>query len=98
MTEKLLEDLEYIFDNTKHLLKEFSGKTIFVTGATGFFGKWLLESFIYANHIKNINIHIIALSRNPNQFLLNYPQFNHPEIQFLKGDILDLRFLILRSI
>ena len=43
------EDLDYIFQNTKEIWEPFRGKSIFLTGGTGFFGKWLLESFIYVN-------------------------------------------------
>ena len=43
------EDLDHIFNNTASMWNELRGKQLFLTGATGFFGTWLLESFIEAN-------------------------------------------------
>lgn len=89
-----LEDLEYIFQNTKEIWEPFRGKTIFLTGGTGFFGKWLLESFIYMNEKLGINAKIISLSRNPEHFIEEYPFYNAhtSSVKFVKGDILTYDF------
>ena len=82
-------DLEHVLNHTNDLWKEYfpKGSTIFITGGTGFFGKWILESFIFINEKLHLNGKLIVLSRDPENFLLQCPQFNHSSIIFLKGDI-----------
>jgi dTDP-glucose 4,6-dehydratase len=89
-----IEDLEHIFENTQDIWELFRGKSIFLTGGTGFFGKWLLESFIYVNDKLELNAKIITLTRNPEAFLKEYPFYNEHSntVQFVKGDILNYDF------
>jgi dTDP-glucose 4,6-dehydratase len=88
-----IEDLEHIYQNTQDIWESFRGKSIFLTGGTGFFGKWLLESFIYANEKLVLNARITVLSRNPSLFLDKYPFYTeHSEIIFLSGDVVDFQF------
>jgi len=89
-----VEDLEHIFENTQDIWEAFRGKSIFLTGGTGFFGKWLLESFIYANEKLALNTKITTLTRNPEGFLMEYPFYKEHTntVQFVKGDILNYDF------
>jgi nucleoside-diphosphate-sugar epimerase len=89
-----LDDLEYIFQNTKKIWEQLRGKSIFLTGGTGFFGKWLLESFIYVNEKLCLNSKIITLSRNPELFIQEYPFYKEytNTVKFIKGDILTFDF------
>lgn len=89
-----VEDLEHIFHNTQDVWESFRGKSIFLTGGTGFFGKWILESFIYANEQLNLNARLTTLTRNPELFLLEFPFYNQysNSVKFVKGDILSFDF------
>ena len=89
-----LDDLEYIFQNTKDVWEQLREKSIFITGGTGFFGKWLLESFIYVNEKLGLNAKIISLSRNPDLFKQEYPFYNEHKksVRFVKGDVLTYHF------
>lgn len=58
------EDLDYIINVSFIDWKKLNNKTIFVTGATGLIGYYLVSALIYRNLIANSNIKIIALVRN----------------------------------
>jgi dTDP-glucose 4,6-dehydratase len=89
-----VEDLEHVFQNTFDIWESFRGKSIFLTGGTGFFGKWLLESFIYVNGKLDLNAKITTLTRNPESFLNDFPFYiNYSNsVRFVKGDILTYNF------
>jgi dTDP-glucose 4,6-dehydratase len=91
---KLLEsDLEHILVHTSDLWSNLKDSTIFVTGGTGFFGKWFLETFAYANQEKAANLRVIILSRDPDKFLKQYPHFgNNASFKFIKGDVRDFPY------
>ena len=82
------EDLQHIYNHTQYIWDDIRDKSIFITGATGFFGKWLLESFLYINNKLSLNARVCALSRNPEAFLQLYPFYKtESSISFIKGDI-----------
>jgi dTDP-glucose 4,6-dehydratase len=64
-TNRLARDLDDILARTEPLWQELRGQRILITGATGFFGCWLLESFAWANHKLNLNASAVGLSRRP---------------------------------
>lgn len=88
------EDLEHVLIHTRQLWTDYfiKGSTIFITGGTGFFGKWLLETFLYINDKLQLNGKLFVLSRNPEKFKQEYPQFNTPVIHFIKGDVRSFSF------
>lgn len=84
----LTEDLEYILEHTHDIWSEFKDTRIFITGGTGFFGKWIIKSFLHANDRLNLNSSMVVLSRNPQRFLQQHPYFiNKKEITFEVGDV-----------
>ena len=89
-----VEDLEHIYQNTQDIWESFREKSIFLTGGTGFFGKWFLESFIYVNEKLALNATITSLTRNPEVFLMEYPFYKEytTTVKFVKGDILNYDF------
>lgn len=86
------EDLQQITDHTNTVWEELKGKTIFLTGGTGFFGKWLLESFLFANDSLSLDAKMIVLSRDPVSFLSGHPFFNRSSITFVSGDVRTFTF------
>jgi nucleoside-diphosphate-sugar epimerase len=80
-------DLEQILTTIHSVWEQLRGKTVFVTGGTGFFGKWLLSSFVYANKKLQLNAKLIVLTRNKRLFLSRFKMYEQPEVVFLEGDI-----------
>jgi dTDP-glucose 4,6-dehydratase len=66
-------DLEHILAHTMPLWEQARGQRIFLSGATGFFGAWLLESLLHANHALNLNVSATVLSRDPEGFARRMP-------------------------
>lgn len=68
-------DFEHIFNQTAVLWEKLRGQRIFITGGTGFFGCWLLESFLWMNQQCDLKASAVVLSRNPVLFQKQYPHF-----------------------
>jgi dTDP-glucose 4,6-dehydratase len=86
-------DLEHILSHTEYLWKEMRNQNIFITGGTGFFGCWLLESFTWINDQLNLNANALILSRNPEAFMVKAPHLsNHPSIRLMRGDVRSFNF------
>lgn len=84
----LAQDLEHVLVHTQGLWEPIRGKSIFVTGGTGFFGRWILESFVRANTALDLGAHLVVLSRNPDFFRQKAPQLSGADaLTFVKGDV-----------
>lgn len=84
----LQEDLEHILNHTGNLWESLRGQNIFVTGGTGFFGRWLLESFAHANLTLKLNARMVVLSRDPGRFQHRAPHLGESAgIYFVRGDV-----------
>lgn len=63
-----------------------AGARIFITGGTGFFGIWLLESIAAANDTLKVGVGATVLSRDPRSFLVRMPHLaTRPEFTWLHG-------------
>ena len=84
----LARDLEEILRHTDGLWHELRGARIFVTGGTGFFGAWLLESFLWANRRCALGAEVVVLSRDPQAAVRRHPQFAQaPGLRWHQGDV-----------
>ena len=89
----LAKDLDRILDATEPLWKELKNKSLFITGGTGFFGCWMLESFAWANNRLNLNAKAMVLTRNKAAFSAKCPHlFQDSSVQFHEGDVRDFIF------
>jgi nucleoside-diphosphate-sugar epimerase len=66
------------------------GAKIFLTGGTGFFGKWLLGALDRAGETLELNMQVTILSRDPLAFLEKYPEAaRRSHWNFVAGDVAD---------
>lgn len=87
------KDLNFILNHTHALWDEMYEQSIFITGGTGFFGIWLLESFLWANAHLNLNAKATVLTRNVSAFKKKHPHlFEKAELEFVEGDIRNFTF------
>ncbi|MEP6811290.1 MAG: NAD(P)-dependent oxidoreductase, partial [Chthoniobacterales bacterium] len=84
----LAADLEHILTHTRPLWESLRGQRIFVTGGTGFFGRWLLESFAHANRMLSLDARMVVLSRDPEAFARKAPHLARDSaFGFVRGDV-----------
>ncbi|HET6840852.1 MAG TPA: NAD-dependent epimerase/dehydratase family protein [Candidatus Angelobacter sp.] len=87
------EDLDHVVEHARQDLKKLAGSRIFITGGTGFFGKWLLSIFLHANRELHLDATITALTRDPARFQAECPHLAcDPVLHFHAGDIRDFDF------
>ena len=87
------EDIDLILARTGTLWEEIRGSRLFLTGGTGFFGCWLVESFIAANCRFDLHAEVTVLTRSPTAFREKCPHLaNDRSLSLVTGDVRDFEF------
>lgn len=89
----LFDDLEHIFVKSREVWESLRGARIFITGGTGFIGRWLLESFAWANRKLGLGAEVVILTRDYESFCAKAPHLiADPSINFHVGDVRNFVF------
>ncbi len=81
------EDLDYILHQIGECWKRLAGARVLFTGASGFFGSWMLESFLHAGTKTGLSFRAIALTRNARRFSEHLPHLaGDPRVEILEAD------------
>lgn len=88
-----VEDLDHVLAHTGRLWAGARGMAIFITGGTGFFGTWLLESFARANDTLGLDMRATVLTRDPAAFARKAPYLaGRTDLVFHQGDLRTFKF------
>lgn len=83
-------DLDHILEHTEGLWNEIRGERLFVTGGTGFFGGWMLESLLHADRKLGLGTKATVLTRDSNRYRAAVPHVaEHPTITLWAGNVRD---------
>lgn len=86
-------DLDLVLSLTRELWEEASAQSIFITGGTGFFGCWLVESFCHINRELGLGARATVLTRDPKKFAAKCPHLaGDSAVTLLAGDVRDFEF------
>jgi dTDP-glucose 4,6-dehydratase/UDP-glucose 4-epimerase len=89
----ITSELDRIVARTPALWNNLKGKSLFLTGGTGWFGRWLLETIAHANRTLEADIRVLVLSRNPELFAAQVPHLaRNPAISFHRGDVTEFAY------
>jgi len=90
-------DLDEIVRLAAPDFERLRGARIFLTGGTGFFGKWLLAAFDRAERELKLGLNITILSRHPARFATQWPEVkSRPGWKLFEGHVAELPALLER--
>ncbi|MDR1243432.1 MAG: NAD-dependent epimerase/dehydratase family protein [Deltaproteobacteria bacterium] len=88
-TNILNADLDELLDIAPSPWEKLRGARIFLTGGTGLFGRWMLESLLWANDRLALKTSVTVLARDPKRWQQTAPHLaGHPAVDICRGDIL----------
>jgi dTDP-glucose 4,6-dehydratase len=84
------DDLDHVLAHTRELWAEARARRIFLTGGTGFFGPWLVETFAHANERLGLGAELVVLTRDPDGTRGRLPHFaTLSGVTLHRGDVRD---------
>jgi dTDP-glucose 4,6-dehydratase len=93
MPNPLAEDLDHVLARTGDLWDGLRGARVFLTGGTGFFGCWLLETLLWANDRLALDASVVVLTRSESGFKTKVPQLaGHSAVTLQEGDVRTFAF------
>lgn len=82
------DDLALLVERHATLWRELDGARLFITGGTGFFGRWLVDSALHAREALGVDLSITLLSRAPDSALTRQPHWaDQPGLAWVEGDV-----------
>lgn len=92
-TRLFASDLDTILLHTLPIWHELKNERVFITGGTGFIGRWLLETLAWANRKLDLGLKVMVLTRNNHTFSQKAPHLAcDPTFSFLQGDVRNFVF------
>jgi dTDP-glucose 4,6-dehydratase len=92
-TPIIAEDIRGVLSRTQSLWPDLRSANVFFTGATGFFGIWLLETLLAANREFSLGLRIFALSRDDAGFAKKAPHLAYDRaVTWISGDVRHFQF------
>lgn len=89
---RFANDIDAIFAALSDEWPTLAGKSIFMTGGTGFIGRWMLEALADAQRRLDLSVRVQVLTRNPAAFSKKAPHLvETPGFEFITGDVLQLK-------
>ncbi len=86
-------DLQHILAHTSRVWPAVRGKRLFLTGGSGFFGRWLLESYLAASDAYGLGGEVVALTRDASALAAKAPKLvAHPALRLHRGQQRDFAF------
>jgi len=87
----VLRELRTLIGVSEPHFRALAGASILITGATGWFGVWLLDALCAADDLLSLRLRIIAVSRDPGRFLSRFRGFAQDDrISWIEADVCDL--------
>lgn len=86
-------DLDLVLEQARGAWEALRGGRLFLTGGTGFWGSWLVESLVHADRALNLNLHAVVLTRDADSFRARRPALaGSAALSFVVGDVRDFSF------
>ena len=83
------KDLDEMLASTDDIHRSLDKSRLLITGGTGFFGRWLLESWVDASDRLGLDRTAVVVARDPERFRSLAPHLAaHRSIELIKGDVL----------
>lgn len=87
------DDLQFVVEKGRVPLLCLKGARIFLTGGTGFFGRWFVDSLAFANGSLDLDLHVTVLTRNLRRAKDIFSHLGSDgSIRFCEGDVRDFTF------
>ena len=85
------DDLDAMFAALEGDWPKLAGKRIFMTGGTGFIGRWMLEALANADRRLHLGVKVRIVTRDPAAFAIKAPHLaTYSAFEFLPADVLNL--------
>jgi dTDP-glucose 4,6-dehydratase len=81
-------DLAHVLEHTRNVWSDMRDARVFITGATGFVGSWLLETLAWSSDALHLGVHATALVREREAFVRRFPHLAaSPAVRIHVGDV-----------
>lgn len=82
------QDQIHVLNNVGDSWTKLKDKSVFITGGTGFIGKWLIGSLLIANRMHALNCRVTVLTRNALAFRESFEHIaDDPTVSIIENDV-----------